>query len=59
MAEEKTHQEEISNEQSLHPTKSNGLHHDHIAEEALGGHTSDLPKGYYTSVGFIGTVVVS
>jgi len=38
---------------------SHGLHHDHVAEEALGGTTSDLPKGYYRSAGFIGTVVVS
>lgn len=34
------------------------LHHDHVAEEALGGHTADLGKKYFTSSGFVGTVVV-
>ncbi|KAF2119557.1 fungal trichothecene efflux pump [Lophiotrema nucula] len=39
--------------------RSKGLHHDHVAAEALGGHTSSLPKGYYRSPGFIGTVVAT
>jgi hypothetical protein len=43
----------------LSQQESHGLHHDYIAEEALGGTTSDLPAGYYSSAGFIGTVVVS
>jgi hypothetical protein len=42
-----------------HTAASHGLHHDHIAEEALGGHSGDLPEGYYRSMGFIGTVIVS
>jgi hypothetical protein len=42
-----------------HTAASRGLHHDHIAAEALGGHTSDLPEGYYRSMNFIGTVIVS
>ena len=61
MAEKHVH-EEVAPDNTLdrYPTaKSEGLHHDHIAAEALGGHTSDLPKGYYYSSGFIGTVVVS
>lgn len=61
MAEEKEpHQ--VAAEPSLdrYPTtKSEGLHHDHIAAEALGGHTADLPSGYYRSPSFIGTVIVS
>ncbi|KAL1596485.1 hypothetical protein SLS60_009131 [Paraconiothyrium brasiliense] len=48
------------NELNRYPTaKSEGLHHDHIAAEALGGHTGDLPIGYYHSAGFIGTVVAT
>jgi hypothetical protein len=35
------------------------LHHDLVAEEALGGHSKDLGKRYFTSARFIGTVVVS
>lgn len=41
------------------PADSHGLHHDHIADEAIGGHTADLGKSYYTSLNFIGTVIVS
>lgn len=52
------HHEEVLNEYPLTPTKSAGLHHDHVAAEALGGHTGDLPEGYFRSLGFIMTVVV-
>ncbi|PVH95769.1 fungal trichothecene efflux pump [Periconia macrospinosa] len=38
---------------------SGGLHHDHVAEEAIGGRTGDLPEGYYRSMGFIGTVIAT
>jgi|TARA_R110002003_G_scaffold250_2_gene17736 hypothetical protein len=61
MAEEKQYREEVASANSLahHPTTaSGGLHHDHIAEEALGGHTADLGKSYFTSLNFIGTVIV-
>lgn len=39
-------------------TRNHGLHHDHVAEEALGGRTADLGKPYFTSINFIGTVIV-
>ena len=35
------------------------LHHDVVADEALGGQSRDLGKRYFMSQGFIGTVVVS
>jgi hypothetical protein len=35
------------------------LHHDHVDEEAIGGHTADLGASYYRSVNFVGTVLVS
>lgn len=35
------------------------LHHDVVADEALGGQSRDLGKRYFMSHGFIGTVVVS
>ncbi|KAF3037135.1 hypothetical protein E8E12_008141 [Didymella heteroderae] len=40
-------------------TQTTELHHDIVAEEALGGHSRDLGMRYFTSAGFIGTVVVS
>lgn len=59
MADEKiTHNENVK-EESLALTPSGGLHHDEVAAEALGGHTGDLPDGYYRSLSFIGTVIVS
>jgi hypothetical protein len=57
--DEKDIREEVATEGHLSQVKSHGLHHDHVAQEALGGTTGDLPKGYYRSAGFIGTVVVS
>ncbi|KAH7355670.1 fungal trichothecene efflux pump [Pyrenochaeta sp. MPI-SDFR-AT-0127] len=62
MAEEKQYREEVTTANSLtnHQTSSShGLHHDHIAEEALGGHTADLGRAYYTSLNFIGTVIAT
>ncbi|KAF2013879.1 fungal trichothecene efflux pump [Aaosphaeria arxii CBS 175.79] len=61
MADEKTAREDVAptHEPSLTQHSSNGLHHDHVAEEAIGGHTSDLPRGYYYSPGFIGTVIAT
>jgi hypothetical protein len=44
------------NNQSM--TSSDGLHHDCVAQEALGGHSGDLGKSYFTSINFIGTVIV-
>jgi hypothetical protein len=60
MAEEKQYREEVTTASSLthHQTTASGLHHDHIAEEALGGNTADLGKSYFTSMNFIGTVIV-
>lgn len=49
----------------IHPEKRPHLKKDEddeseVAEEALGGPTTDfLPKGYYRSPNFVGTVVVS
>jgi hypothetical protein len=59
MADEKQYQEETTTADSLTQHASAGLHHDHIAQEAIGGHTADLGKGYFTSINFIGTVIVS
>jgi hypothetical protein len=62
MENEKIAEVSASNDNALthqHTAASRGLHHDHVAEEAIGGHSGDLPAGYYHSIGFIGTVVVS
>ncbi|KAL6704665.1 hypothetical protein ACN47E_007947 [Coniothyrium glycines] len=69
MAEEKQYHEAVlsppSSTDPQHLThhrpasSSQGLHHDHIADEALGGHTADLGKSYFTSVNFIGTVIAT
>ncbi|KAF2465359.1 fungal trichothecene efflux pump [Lindgomyces ingoldianus] len=59
MAGEKTTHEEISSEHPQVHHDDSGLHHDHVAAEALGGRTHDLPKGYYYSPGFIGTLVAT
>jgi hypothetical protein len=59
MADEKQYQEDTTTANSLTQHASAGLHHDHIAQEAIGGHTADLGKGYFTSMNFIGTVIVS
>lgn len=58
MADEKTTHEEVTNDHHLTHQSRGGLHHDHVAAEAIGGRTKDLPEGYYRSVGFIGTVIV-
>jgi hypothetical protein len=58
MAEEKAIHEDVSVNHNLSAQQSHGLHHDHVAEEALGGHSGDLPTGYFKSIGFIGTVIV-
>ena len=61
MADEKVYHEEVvnSNPNSTKHQQDDFLHHDHIAEEAIGGHSGDLPPGYYHSPAFIGTVIVS
>ncbi|KAI4913617.1 hypothetical protein J4E90_005336 [Alternaria incomplexa] len=63
MAEEKQYREEVTttneNLTHQHTASSHGLHHDHVAQEALGGHTADLGKSYFTSINFIGTVVAT
>jgi hypothetical protein len=61
MAEEKQYREQITMDSDLtheHTNRSHGLHHDHVAQEALGGRTADLGKSYFTSINFIGTVIV-
>jgi hypothetical protein len=34
------------------------LHHDKVAPEAIGGLYDEMPKGYYRSKDFIGTLIV-
>lgn len=61
MTEEKQYREEVTTEPPLahhHTSDSAGLHHDHIAQEAIGGHSAELGKSYFRSINFIGTVVV-
>lgn len=65
MAEEKQYHEHVTAGSDVthdltqeNTTRSHGLHHDHVAQEALGGRTADLGKSYYTSMNFIGTVIV-
>jgi hypothetical protein len=58
MADEKQYREEVTTANSLTHHPSAGLHHDHIAEEAIGGLSADLGKSYFTSMNFIGTVIV-
>lgn len=40
------------------PAATIALHHDIVAPEAIGGLYEDLPKGYYLSKGFLGTLIV-
>jgi hypothetical protein len=40
------------------PPAEVALHHDAVAPEAVGGLYEEMPKGYYLSKNFIGTVVV-
>lgn len=37
---------------------SNALSHDVVAPEAIGGLYGEMPKGYYWSTEFIGTLIV-
>ncbi|KAF2263053.1 fungal trichothecene efflux pump [Lojkania enalia] len=62
MTDKENSQENVTNGGSgnaLSHQRSHGLHHDHVAAEALGGHTSSLPKGYYRSLNFFGTVIAT
>ncbi|KAI1570818.1 trichothecene efflux pump [Pyrenophora tritici-repentis] len=62
MADQKQYTEETIRNSSItqeHTSLSHGLHHDHVAEEALGGHRADLGKSYFTSFNFIGTVIAT
>ena len=38
---------------------SEALHHDHVAQEAIGGQAQDLGASYWRSPKFLGTLVVS
>jgi len=40
------------------PPADVALHHDAVAPEAIGGLYDEMPKGYYWSKDFVGTVVV-
>lgn len=61
MAREKQFPQQVTTGSNLTDediVRNHGLHHDHVAEEALGGRTADLGKSYFTSINFIGTVIV-
>ena len=49
---------EVAGYQS-HVPKVPALHHDVVAPEAIGGLYEEMPKGYYWSKDFIGTLIVS
>ena len=54
------HQEaEISQHRHHAPTADVALHHDQVAPEAIGGLYEEMPKGYYWSKNFLGTLIVS
>lgn len=41
------------------PAVEVALHHDQVAPEAIGGLYEEMPKGYYWSKNFLGTMIVS
>jgi hypothetical protein len=41
------------------PAVEVALHHDRVAPEAIGGLYEEMPKGYYWSKDFLGTLIVS
>ena len=51
------HREEPGHYQHT-PTVEVALHHDAVAPEAIGGLYDEMPKGYYWSKDFIGTMIV-
>jgi hypothetical protein len=56
------HAEKSVNDYGIHthaPPPKIALHHDAIAPEAVGGIYTEMPPGYYRSLGFMGTVIVS
>lgn len=52
------HQEQTGHYQHT-PVVTIALHHDAVAPEAIGGLYEEMPKGYYRSKGFVGTMIVS
>lgn len=51
---------DVDNMVNLNRLKRNSeLHHDYVAQEALGGTTDDLGASYWRSPRFMGTLVVS
>lgn len=59
MEMEVEHREAQTGHYSHTPEVKVALHHDAVAAEAIGGDYEGMPKGYYTSKAFIGTLVVS
>jgi hypothetical protein len=59
MTEKHNHHRKVPHVDSFISQHHAGLHHDHVADEAIGGHTTDLGAPYFKSVNFIGTVTVS
>ncbi|RDW77731.1 hypothetical protein BP6252_05784 [Coleophoma cylindrospora] len=54
------HHDRIESQQPHHdPTAPVTLRHDKIAPEAVGGSYADMPKGYYLSKGFLGTLLAT
>lgn len=54
------HQEaDLSQHHHHAPHADVALHHDQVAPEAIGGLYEEMPKGYYWSKNFLGTLIVS
>jgi hypothetical protein len=59
MMEKHNHHRKVLQVDSSTSQHHAGLHHDHIVDEAIGGHTADLGASYFSSVSFMGTVTVN
>ncbi|KAF2102793.1 fungal trichothecene efflux pump [Rhizodiscina lignyota] len=46
-------------EEEHHGKVSKALHHDHVADEAIGGHARDLGASYWRSPKFLGTLIAT
>lgn len=45
--------------EAVKPDANVAFHHGQIAPEAIGGLYNEMPKGYYWSKDFLGTLIVS
>lgn len=54
------HQEAVESQHHLHAPDANvAFQHGQVAPEAIGGLYNEMPKGYYWSKDFLGTLIVS